>query len=156
MLSVAFSDKKLAENDINVMFGSPTNNRRDEVMQKVAAAFVNDIQEEKQLCVLKDGYKELLLNKKYISVPNVMPYFSRAVKGILMDKPYNEKEDSITLNPGEIEISINDMYVGVPASMMACTAEMQKAYNAVDSSYKGLHIDEVNRDMRDFPNLCTL
>lgn len=156
MLSVAFSDKKLAENDINVMFGSPTNDRRDEVMQKVAAAFVNDIQEEKQLCVLKDGYKELLLNKKYISVPNVMPYFSRAVKGILMDKPYNEKEDSITLNPGEIEISINDMYVGVPASMMACTAEMQKAYNAVDSSYKGLHIDEVNRDMRDFPNLCTL
>ena len=138
------------------MFGSPTNDRRDEVMQKVAAAFVNDIQEEKQLCVLKDGYKGLLLNKKYISVPNVMPYFSKAVKGILMDKPYNEKEDSITLNPGEIEISINDMYVGVPASMMACTAEMQKAYNAVDSSYKGLHIDEVNRDMRDFPNLCTL
>lgn len=40
MLSVAFSDKKLAENDINVMFGSLTNDRRDEVMQKVAAAFV--------------------------------------------------------------------------------------------------------------------
>ena len=63
------------------MFGSLTNDRRDEVMQKVAAAFVNDIQEEKQLCVLKDGYKELLLNKKYISVPNVMTYFS-SISGV--------------------------------------------------------------------------
>ena len=37
MLSVAFSDKKLAENDINVMFGSPTNDRRDEVMNGAEA-----------------------------------------------------------------------------------------------------------------------
>ncbi len=72
-----------------------------------------------------------------------------------MAKPYCEKEDSITLNPGEMEISINDMFVGVPASMMECAAEMQKAYNAVDRQYKGLHIDEVNRDMREFPNICS-
>jgi len=64
MLSVAFSDKKLAENDINVMFGSLTNDRRDEVMQKVAATFVNDIQEEKQLCVLKDGCNACCMRKQ--------------------------------------------------------------------------------------------
>lgn len=155
MISVSFSEKKLTESDINVMFGSPSNDRRDAVMEKAAEAFVNDIQDEKQLCVLKDGYKDLLLNKKYISVPNMMPYFSKAVKAILMAKPYCEKEDSITLNPGEMEISINDMFVGVPASMMECAAEMQKAYNAVDRQYKGLHIDEVNRDMREFPNICS-
>lgn len=154
MIATAFSEKKLTEHDVNIMFGSPANDRRDEVMKEAAVAFVNDIQSEKQLCVLKDGYKDILLNKKYISVPNVMPYFSKAVKMILMDKPYNEKEDSITLNPGEIEISIDDMFIGVPVSMMECTAEMQKAYNAVDTGYKGLHIDEVNRNMREFPDLC--
>lgn len=156
MITVAFSDKKLMEQDINVMFGSPVNDRRDEVMKEAAVAFVNDIKTEKELCVLKDGYKDLLINKKYISVPNVMPYFSKAVKAILMEKPYNEKEDSITLNPGEIEISIDDMFIGVPISMAQCAAEMQKAYNSVDSSYKGLHIDEANRNMREFPDLCRL
>ncbi len=154
MITVAFSEKKLTEHDINIMFGSPTNDRREEVMKEAAVAFVNDIKSEKELCVLNEGYKDLLINKKYISVPNVMPYFSRAVKAILMDKPYNEKEDSITLNPGEIEISIDDMFIGVPVSMVCCAAEMQKAYNSVDSSYKGLHIDEVNRNMREFPDLC--
>ncbi|MGN0394721.1 MAG: tubulin-like doman-containing protein [Coprococcus sp.] len=152
MISVAFSEKKLTENDLNVMFGSPTNDRRTEIMEDAARAFVDDIREEEQLCVLKDGYKEKLLNKKYISVPNTMPYFSRAVKSILMAEPYNEKEDSITLNPGEIEISIDDMFVGVPASMMECVTDMQKSYNSV-SGYYGLHIDEVNRDMRQYPDL---
>lgn len=154
MISVAFSDKKLTEQEINVMFGSPRNDRRDAVMEKAARAFVNDIKAEKQLCQLKEGTKELLINKKYISVPNMMPYFSKAVKDILMGYPYNEREDSITLNPGEIEISVDDMYVGVPISMMECVEEMQKAYNAVDSNYKGLHIDETNKDMRLFPDIC--
>ena len=84
-----------------------------------------------------------------------MPYFSKAVKSILMGKPYNEKEDSITLNPGEIEISIDDMFVGVPVSMMQCAMEMQMAYNAV-YDYKGLHIDEVNKDMKGFPDFVTI
>ena len=111
--------------------------------------------EEQPLCVLADGYKEKLLAKKYISVPNVMPYFSKAVKAILMAPPYNEKEDSITLNPGEIEISIDDIFVGVPVSMMQCAMEMQMAYNAV-YDYKGLHIDEVNKDMKSFPDFVTI
>ncbi len=153
MLSVAFADGKITEHDINVMFGSKTNDRRDEALHKAAKAFVNDIQAEKELCVLRSDYKKLLLNKKYISVPNVMPYFSKAVKEILMGRPYYEKEDAITLNPGEIEISIDDMFIGVPALMMECLDEMRVAYESVDTSYKGLHIDEVNRDMRSFPNL---
>ena len=125
------------------------------VVFRYRIVFVDDISEEQPLCVLKDDYKEKLLAKKYISVPNVMPYFSKAVKAILMGKPYNEKEDSITLNPGEIEISIDDIFVGVPVSMMQCAMEMQMAYNAV-YDYKGLHIDEVNKDMKSFPDFVTI
>jgi hypothetical protein len=112
---------------------------------------VDDIEEERTLCVLNAEYKDKLLSKKYISVPNVMPYFSKAVKAILMAPPYNEKEDAITFNPGEIEISIDDMFTGVPVSMMECAVDMQMAYNSV-YDYKGLHIDEVNVDMRSFPD----
>lgn len=155
MLTVAFADKKVTERDLNVMFGSPVNDRRTAIMEEAAKAFVDDIEEDKPLCLLKDGYKDKLLSKKYISVPNVMPYFSKAVKAILMAKPYNEKEDSITLNPGEIEISIDNMFVGVPVSMMECAMEMQMAYNAV-YDYKGLHIDEVNKDMKSFPDFVVI
>lgn len=155
MFTVAFSDKKLTEQDLNVMFGSPINDRRTAIMEEAAKAFVSDIAEEQPLCVLRDDYKEKLLAKKYISVPNVMPYFSKAVKAILMASPYNEKEDSITLNPGEIEISIDDFFVGVPISMMKCAVEMQMAYNAV-YDYKGLHIDEMNKDMKSFPDFVVI
>lgn len=155
MISVAFSDQKLTEKDINIMFGSPSNDRREHVMAEAAKAFVGDIQEEEQLCVLKDEYKNILLNKKYISVPNTMPYFSKAVKNNLIAPPYNEKEDSITLNPGEIEISVDDMFVGVPISMMQCAVDMQLAYNSV-YDYKGLHIDEMNRDMRAYPDITKI
>ena len=155
MFTVAFADKKLTEQDLNVMFGSPINDRRTVIMEEAAKAFVSDIAEEQPLCVLRDDYKEKLLAKKYISVPNVMPYFSKAVKAILMAGPYNEKEDSITLNPGEIEISIDDFFVGVPISMMKCAMEMQMAYNAV-YDYKGLHIDEVNKDMKSFPDFVVI
>ena len=155
MLTVAFSEKKLTEHDLNIMYGSPVNDRRTDILESVARAFVDDISDEQPLCVLNDGYKEKLLNKKYISVPNVMPYFSKAVKAILMGAPYNEKEDSITLNPGEIEISMDDMFVGVPVSMMQCAMEMQMAYNAV-YDYKGLHIDETVKDMKSFPDFVTI
>lgn len=155
MFTVAFADKKLTEQDLNVMFGSPINDRRTAIMEEAAKAFVSDIAEEQPLCVLRDDYKEKLLAKKYISVPNVMPYFSKAVKAILMASPYNEKEDSITLNPGEIEISIDDFFVGVPISMMKCAVEMQMAYNAV-YDYKGLHIDEMNKDMKSFPDFVVI
>lgn len=155
MFTVAFSEKKLTEQDINVMFGSPVNDRRTDIMEKAARAFVDDIEEEQPLCQLKEGYKNKLLAKKYISVPNVMPYFSRAVKAILISPPYNEKEDSITLNPGEIEISIDDIFVGVPVSMLECAMEMQLSYNSV-YDYKGLHIDEVNKDMKSFPDFVVI
>ncbi len=80
MFTVAFADKKLTEQDLNVMYGSPINDRRTSIMEEAARAFVDDISEEQPLCVLADGYKEKLLAKKYISVPNVMPYFSKAVQ----------------------------------------------------------------------------
>lgn len=38
MFTVAFSDNKLTEQDINVMFGSPVNDRRTAIMEEAAKA----------------------------------------------------------------------------------------------------------------------
>ena len=154
MMTVAFSSKKLGENDLNVMFGSPTNDRRESILQTAAAAFVKEIKEEQELCVIRSDIREKLISKKFISVPNMMPYFSKAVKQLLMSAPYNEKEDSITLNPGEMEIAIDTTFVGVPLCAMECASDMQKAYNSV-TGYMGLHIDEMNRDMREYPDMVS-
>lgn len=155
MMTVAFSPKKINEQDLNVMFGSPNNDRREDILSKAAAAFVREIKEEQELCVMNADIKSKLISRKYISVPNMMPYFSKAVKQLLISEPYNEKEDSITLNPGEIEISIDTMFVGVPLCAMECSEDMQKAYNSV-TGYKGLHVDEMNRDMRNYPDIVSI
>ena len=47
------------------------------------------------------------------------------------------------------------MYIGVPLSMLECAEDMQKAYNAVESeTYFGLHIDEMNKNMREYPDIA--
>ncbi len=39
--------------------------------------------------------------------------------------------------------------------MMACIDDMRKAYEVVPDSYLGLHIDEVNKDMKtEFPGVA--
>ncbi|MBQ8412164.1 MAG: hypothetical protein IJX12_00875 [Lachnospiraceae bacterium] len=158
MILTAFSEKKPTLQEANVMFVSATNERRDEIMARAAKAFVEGSKEKtsnKKLCILKDGVEDGFVNKKYISLPEAMPYFSNAVKEIFMAEPYNEQEDTITLNAGELEISIDDMYIDIPLSMLECADEMQKAYDAVDSDvYFGLHVDEVNKDMREYPNIA--
>ncbi len=156
LITVAFSDKKPTLQEINVMFVSPTNDRRNEVMKYAAEAFVVGAREKtskKKLCILKEGFDSQAENKKFISLPQAMPYFSEAVKELLMAEPYNEVEESITLNTGEIEISVDDMFIGVPLSMLECAEDMQKAYDGVDSGYFGLHIDEVTKDMRSYPGI---
>ena len=51
--------------------------------------------------------------------------------------------------------SDDDILVGVPLSLLECARELQDAYNAVDKeAYFGLHIDEVNKDMYAYPDLC--
>ena len=45
MFTVAFADKKLTEQDLNVMYGSPINDRRTSIMEEAARAFVDDISE---------------------------------------------------------------------------------------------------------------
>ena len=157
MISVAFSDKKPTLQESNVMFVSPTNDRREEIMERAAKSFVegvNEKKDKKKLCIMKDGFENIVSNKKYISLPEGMPYFSKAVKNVLINEPYNEKEDTITLNAGELEISIDDVYTDVPLSMLECVDDMQKAYDAVNTDvYFGLHTDEVEKDMRAYPNL---
>ncbi len=158
LISVAFSEKIPTLQETNIMFVSPTNDRREEIMSDVARAFVegsSEKTEKKKLCIIKDGYGTEMFNKKYISLPDGMPYFSKAVKDLYMAEPYNEKEHTITTNKGELEISIDDMYIAVPLSELECASDMQSAYDSVNTDiYFGLHTDEVNRDMRAYANIA--
>ncbi len=128
MISVAFMDEKISLQELNVMFVSPSNEKRNQVMSKAAEAFVNEISDEKKLCLTKDGSLEGLPHRKYISVPDKMPYFSEAVRRLLISEPYNERRDSITLNSGEIEIAMDDMFSGVSVSQLLSVDAMQEAY----------------------------
>lgn len=157
LIAVAFSEEIPNLQQTNMMFVSPTNELREEIMSRAAKAFVEGAIEKtqkKKLCILKSGCMGILTNKRYISLPAAMPYFSKGVKDLLVNAPYNEAEDSITLNTGDLEISVDDMFVGVPLYMLECAGDMQNAYNAVDfDTYYGLHADEVNKDMKSYPNI---
>lgn len=156
LILTAFSEKKPTMQEANVMFVSATNDRREEVMGRAAKSFVEGAREKvqrKKLCIIKSGSKDGLKNRKYISLPDSMPYFSKAVKELLISEPYNEDEASITMNSGEIEISVDDMFIDIPLSVLACADDMQTAYDKTGDDYKGLHIDEVDRDMRSYPDL---
>ena len=110
---------------------------------------------KKKLCILKPGFKVNITNHKYISLPAIMPFFSEAVTRLLTAPPYKEDRNNISLNTGDVAISVDDMYIGVPLSMMACIDDMRKAYEVVPDSYLGLHIDEVNKDMKtEFPGVA--
>lgn len=158
LISVAFAENKPTLQETNIMFVSASNEKRDEIMNNAAKVFVEGLSEKaekKKMCVLKEGSEEKVINKRYISLPAAMPHFSECVKNILIGEPYNTPDDTIAFNHGEIEISIDDILVGVPLSLLECARELQDAYNAVDKeAYFGLHIDEVNKDMYAYPDLC--
>ena len=158
LISVAFAEKEPTLQEANVMFVSGTNEKRDEIMNNVARSFVAGIeekQEKKNFCNLKEGSENSIINKKYISLPAAMPHFSDAVKKILLEAPYNTPVDMIAYNRGELEISVDDIYLGIPLSMLENANDMQDAYNKVDkNSYYGLHVDEVNIDMYQYPDIC--
>ncbi|MBR4515000.1 MAG: hypothetical protein IKO61_08965 [Lachnospiraceae bacterium] len=158
LMTVAFADKKMTLSETNMLFLGSENKDRDKIMQRAAESFVKGTNEKtmkKRLCVLKDDAKlEGTDNRKYISLPESMPYFSKAVKDVLAGPIYNEDYESITMNPGAMEISINDVFTGVPLSALACSDDMQKAYNEVKGgTYRGLHIDETMRDMTAYPDI---
>ncbi len=152
MLAVAYSEKMPTLQNLNVMFVSSTNESRDNVMKLAATDFVCAIGEGDKLCVLKEDYKERTANQRYISLPKAAPSFSQEVKKLLVNEPYNEPEDAITTNAGEFEISIDDITTGVSLDMLQIAEDMQAAYDMVDG-YKGLHIDEVNKNMREYPEI---
>ena len=158
LISVAFADKRPTLAETNMMFVSPTNETRAEIMARAAKAFVEGASEKtakKKLCILKPGFKVNIKNKKYISLPAIMPFFSKAVTELLTAAPYKEDADNISLNTGDVAISVDDMYIGVPLSMLACIDDMRRAYEVVPENYYGLHLDEVNRNMKtDFPGVA--
>jgi hypothetical protein len=154
LLAVSFADEIPKLQELNMMFVSPTNEVREDIMKRAAASFVGGVwekTEKKKLCSLKDGYKDKTTEKKFISLPEAMPYFSQAVKDILMKEPYNESDESITMNIGELEISVDNIFTGVPLYVLECADDMQTAYDKAD--FAGLHTDENIKDMRSYPEI---
>ena len=146
----AFADEQPTVSELNFIFVSKDNDVRKETMKRAAKAFVEGAFEKtqkKKLCNLVKGFENQVLNKKFISLPDAMPSFSSAMRDILVDAPYLEDPDSITMNPGEIQISVDSFYLGVRPTMLANAEEMKAAYDKVRSggNYFGLHIDEVNK-----------
>lgn len=158
LIAVAFADKRPSLAELNMMFVSPTNETRAEIMSRAARSITEGANEKtakKKLCILKPGFKVNVTNKKYISLPAIMPFFSKAVTELLTGEPYREDPRSIALNTGDVAISVDDVYMAVPLSMLACIDDMRKAYEVVPDTYLGLHADEVNRDMKkDFPGVA--
>ncbi len=128
MVSVAFLDREVSLQELNIMFASPSNELRNQVMTKAAQAFVQEISEEQILCLLKEEYRSKLTARKYISIPDKLPYISEAIRRILISEPYNERRDSITLNSGEIEISVDELVAGVRPEMLVSADEMKAAF----------------------------
>ncbi len=142
----AFADKSPTTQEANMMFVSQTNEQREAVMQRAAKAFVEGASakvQKKQLCLLKKEGLGLLEMRRIISLPQDMPFFSNAVRDILIAEPYNENKSSITMNVGELELSMEDMYVSVPKEQMQCIDDLRNGYATIDqSTYYGLHINE--------------
>ena len=143
----AFADEQPTMSECNFVFVGKDNDQRRAIMKKAAKAFVDGAFEKtkkKKLCELVPGFENQVLNKKFISLPESMPFFSQAVKEILIGAPYNEDPDAITMNPGEMQISVDNFYMGIRPSMLACAEEMKAAYDKVISggNYYGLHADE--------------
>ena len=129
-----------------MMFVSPANEQREDIMKRAARSFVEGATEKiqkKQLCQLKKEGISFLEMQRIISLPQNMPYFSEAVRQILISDPYNELDETITLNAGEAEISMEDMYVNVPKEQLSCIDELKQSYDSIDrGTFFGLHVDE--------------
>lgn len=146
LIFTAFADEKPTLQEVNMMFVAADNPQRAEVMNRAATAFVQGASEKiqkKQLCMLKKDGLALLEIRRIISIPEEMPSFAEAVRQVLIAPPLSEDPSSITLNSGELEISMEDMYVSVPKEQLQCIDEMKQGYAAIDqSTYFGLHIKE--------------
>lgn len=144
MLFISFADERPNVASTNMMFASPTNETRTSVMNNAAKVFVEATGTKvsnKQICLLNEKGDKEAFKKRFISLPEAMPYFSDSIKQILIKAPYNYEPDIITLNAGSYEISVEDFYKGITKDMLWTSNEMAKDYGLVNSSdYKGLHL----------------
>ena len=143
----AFADELPTISELNFIFVAKDNELREQTMKRAAKAFVEGAFEKtqkKKLCDLTPGFENQVVNKKFISLPEAMPFFSKATKDILVDKPYLEDPSAITMNPGEMQIAVDIFYMGIRPSMLTCAEEMKAAYDKVkgEGKYLGLHTNE--------------
>ena len=140
----AFSDEKPRLQELTALFVSNENEKRDRCLYRAAKAFVQGTYEKvgrKKLCMTEPDLDKNYRCEKYISLPDMMPHFSEAIKGILVKEPYKINEKLITMNTGEIAISSDEIVFDVPYTVLTCADDMLVSYVQTDA-YKGLHIDQ--------------
>ncbi len=144
LIATAFAEEEPTLMDINVMFVAPDSQKRKETMKRAAMAFVSGSAEKiekKRLCELKNDITSSIISKKYISLPDIMPYFDDAVSSILVNAPYNIDSSSITQNSGELVITIDSFFLGVKPQMLLCYDSMIESYDAAtEGGYMGIHV----------------
>ena len=73
----AFADEQPTMSECNFVFVGKDNDLRRATMKKAAKAFVDGAFEKtkkKKLCELVPGFENQVLNKKFISLPESMPF----------------------------------------------------------------------------------
>ena len=144
LIATAFADDEPTQADINMMFVAPDSPVRKAIMNKAAKAFVEGSAakvEKKRMCQLKDLTDSTVINKKYISLPSSMPYFSDAVESLCVQPPYNDDPSNITRNEGEMVITADSFYLGVRPQMLENYDESLASYDkATEGGYMGIHI----------------
>ncbi len=140
---MSFAPETPTVQEMNALFVAQDSEKRDEVLSKAANAFVQGSREKisrKRLCAVKENADDKHGSRKYISLPEGMPHFSNVVKNLLIADPYNEKENSIAINPGELSITEDDIIYDMQASLLESYEEMLESYEHM-KGVRVLHAD---------------
>ncbi len=140
---MSFAKETPTMQELNALFVAQDNEKRDKILAEAADSFVQGSREKiskKKMCMISDEGMAKSGSRKYISLPEGMPHFSSVVKELLVAAPYNEKENSIAINPGELSITEDDIVYDMPASALAVYPEMLSSYSQL-KGMKVLHID---------------
>ncbi len=130
-LYMSFTEGETTLQEMNALFVQNSNEKRDAALRKAAESFVKGSREKisrKKLTIIKEGEVYKYKRRKYISLPDAMPHFSTVVTQILTSEPYNEKANSIAVNPGDISITEDDIISEIPFSILLSYEEMRRHY----------------------------
>ena len=130
-LYMSFTEGETTLQEMNALFVQASNEKRDAALRKAAESFVKGSREKisrKKLTIIKEPEIKKYKRRKYISLPESMPHFCAVITEILTSSPYNEKANSIAVNPGEMSITEDDIISEIPFSILQNYEDMKRTY----------------------------